>query len=131
MMLILILFFLWPSNSWADIFLKAPDQSELKQALSNDIKNSYYRGSYDYNAYAPHDQGYQLEREDISLAFNNYDPHQSLKNLMQTSVEYCSIEQLNFYVSILCSKGFRQRHLKKKIDPIGFVRLNLFLNQLN
>lgn len=122
--------------SFADIFSKPSDQSELNQALSKDWKNFYYRGSYDYNSYTlPESPAYRLKRGGISLGCNRYDFHESLKNFLTRS-EFNSAELEILMNQLSTSRLLVWQYssptladLYKHLDTMGHLRLNVRYQQ--
>ena len=61
--LLILLLVVIPSCSFAEICSKSPDQAQLEQALSGDVRGYYYRDNYDYNAFAPAENNYALIKD--------------------------------------------------------------------
>ena len=74
-----------PNISLADVFAHSSERSKLDQALQEDTKNSYYRGGFDYNAFAQPETSYQLRKENVFLGYGRYNAHQSLKSFILRS----------------------------------------------
>ncbi len=127
-LLILILFI--PSCSFADVFSKSPNQTQMDQALSADERGYYYRDGYDYNAFAAPVNNYELRRSGISLGCNRYDFHESLKNLM-VRPEFNNLELETLMTQLSTSRLLVWQYssptladLYKHLNTVGNLKLN-------
>ncbi|MBI3602617.1 MAG: hypothetical protein HY209_06990 [Candidatus Omnitrophica bacterium] len=135
MIYLLFLLLIISQISCADIFSKTTDQTSLDEMLAKDSRNFYYRGSFDYNAYAQPEPSYDLEKQRISLGCNRYDFHESLKNLF-TRPEFNSIELQTLMTQLSTSKLLVWEYssptladLYKHLDTVGHLRLAIRYHQ--
>ena len=130
----ILILLLIPSCSFADIFSKSPDQGQLEEALSGDVRSVYYRDSYDYNAYAAPERSFELKKDDISLGCNRFDFHKSLKHLIE-NVEFKTTPLNNEFQEIIDSLSANPlltleyssptlADLYKHLNTIGNLKLN-------
>ncbi len=135
-MILIILLFI-PALCSADIFSKADNHTALDQALVKDVRNNYYRGSYDYNAYAQAGEPYDLNKESISLGSSRYSFHDSLKNFLYKQ-EFNSIDinaimnQLSLPSSRLLFWQYSSpavADLYKHMEGLGYMKLAMRYHQ--
>ncbi len=135
MILLFLLLMTVSQLSFADIFSKPTNQGQFNKALANDSKNFYLRSGFDYNAYAPSQSPYQLDKGGVSLGYSRYNSHESLKTLLTRS-EFNTAE-LELLMQRLSTSRFlvwqysspTLADLYKHLDTIGHLQLSLRYHQ--